>query len=66
VYGVTTVLTFRPPRTWRRCGPREFKCLGVGPAADLEDGAKGFGAHSDQERFLESELHRLDRFIGTS
>ena len=26
------------------------------------DGGKGFGAHSDQERILESELHRFVRF----
>ena len=38
------------------------QCYGVGPALDLEDGAKGFGAHSDQERILESELHRFVRF----
>src|SRR5262249_52378431 len=38
------------------------ECYGVGPAADAEDGPKGFGAHSDQERILESELHRFIRF----
>ena len=27
----------------------------------LEDGPRGFGAHSDQERILESELHRFVR-----
>ena len=35
---------------------------GVGPATDSEDGGKGFGAHSDQERILESELHRFMRY----
>jgi acetylornithine deacetylase/succinyl-diaminopimelate desuccinylase-like protein len=39
-----------------------IQCYGVGPATDLEDGPKGFGAHSDQERILESELHRFVRF----
>jgi acetylornithine deacetylase/succinyl-diaminopimelate desuccinylase-like protein len=39
-----------------------MQCYGVGPAADVEDGPKGFGAHSDQERILESELHRFVRF----
>ena len=29
---------------------------------DVEDGPKGFGAHSDQERILEAELHRFVRF----
>jgi acetylornithine deacetylase/succinyl-diaminopimelate desuccinylase-like protein len=38
------------------------KCYGVGPAIDEEDGPKGFGAHSDQERILESELYRFVRF----
>ena len=38
------------------------QCYGMGPARDIEDGPKGFGAHSDQERILESELHRFVRF----
>ena len=36
-----------------------MQCYGVGPAIDVEDGPKGFGSHSDQERILESELHRF-------
>lgn len=39
-----------------------MQCYGIGPATDFEDGPKGFGAHSDQERILESELHRFVRF----
>jgi acetylornithine deacetylase/succinyl-diaminopimelate desuccinylase-like protein len=39
-----------------------IQCFGIGPATDFEDGPKGFGAHSDQERLLESELHRFVRF----
>jgi acetylornithine deacetylase/succinyl-diaminopimelate desuccinylase-like protein len=38
------------------------QCYGIGPALDSEDGGKGFGAHSDQERILEAELHRFVRF----
>jgi acetylornithine deacetylase/succinyl-diaminopimelate desuccinylase-like protein len=38
------------------------QCYGIGPAIDVEDAPKGFGAHSDQERLLESELHRFVRF----
>jgi acetylornithine deacetylase/succinyl-diaminopimelate desuccinylase-like protein len=38
------------------------QCYGISPAMDVEDGAKGFGAHSDQERILEAELHRFVRF----
>jgi len=41
---------------------RGMQCYGVGPALDTEDGPKGFGAHSDQERILESELHKFVRF----
>ncbi|HXG54132.1 MAG TPA: M20/M25/M40 family metallo-hydrolase [Vicinamibacterales bacterium] len=39
-----------------------MQCYGIGPATDSEDGPKGFGAHSDQERILEVELHRFVRF----
>jgi acetylornithine deacetylase/succinyl-diaminopimelate desuccinylase-like protein len=39
-----------------------IQCYGIGPAIDSEDAGKGFGAHSDQERILESELHRFVRF----
>ena len=38
------------------------QCYGVNAAVDIEDGPKGFGPHSDQERILESELHRFVRF----
>jgi acetylornithine deacetylase/succinyl-diaminopimelate desuccinylase-like protein len=41
---------------------RGVQCFGIGPAVDFEDAPKGFGAHSDQERLLESELHRFVRF----
>ena len=43
----------------RAKGPQ---CYGIGPALDSEDGQKGFGAHSDQERILVAELHRFVRF----
>ena len=43
----------------RAKGPQ---CYGIGPALDAEDGQKGFGAHSDQERILVDELHRFVRF----
>ncbi|HEY3440453.1 MAG TPA: M20/M25/M40 family metallo-hydrolase [Paludibaculum sp.] len=36
---------------------------GVGPLVDLEDMAKGYGWHSDQERLLEKELYRYVRFV---
>jgi acetylornithine deacetylase/succinyl-diaminopimelate desuccinylase-like protein len=39
-----------------------IQCYGIGPVLDTEDAAKGFGAHSDQERIVEAELHRFVRF----
>jgi acetylornithine deacetylase/succinyl-diaminopimelate desuccinylase-like protein len=39
-----------------------INCYGIGPALDTEDAPKGYGAHSDQERILEAELHRFVRF----
>jgi acetylornithine deacetylase/succinyl-diaminopimelate desuccinylase-like protein len=39
-----------------------IQCYGIGPAIDMEDGPKGFGAHSDQERIIESELYRFVHF----
>lgn len=38
---------------------RGIQCYGIGPAIDAEDGPLGFGAHSDQERIIESELYRF-------
>lgn len=39
-----------------------MQCYGIGPGLDAEDGPKGYGAHSDQERILEAELYRFVRF----
>jgi acetylornithine deacetylase/succinyl-diaminopimelate desuccinylase-like protein len=39
-----------------------MQCYGIGPATDMEDGPKGFWAHSDQERILETEFQRYVRF----
>src|SRR5580765_2999586 len=41
---------------------RGMQCVGIGSAIDVEDQVLGFGMHSDQERLLESELHRFVRF----
>jgi acetylornithine deacetylase/succinyl-diaminopimelate desuccinylase-like protein len=41
---------------------RGIQCYGIGPAIDVEEGPLGFGAHSDQERILESEILRFARF----
>jgi acetylornithine deacetylase/succinyl-diaminopimelate desuccinylase-like protein len=39
-----------------------MQCYGIGPAIDMEDGPKGFGSHSDQERILESSLYQFVKF----
>src|SRR5690606_28504667 len=39
-----------------------IQCYGVGVAMDKEDGPLGYGAHSDQERIVESELYRFVKF----
>jgi acetylornithine deacetylase/succinyl-diaminopimelate desuccinylase-like protein len=39
-----------------------IQSYGIGPVRDVEDGPKGFGAHSDQERIVEDELYRFARF----
>ena len=41
---------------------RGMQCYGIGPLTDSEDGPKGFGGHSDQERILESSLHTFVKF----
>jgi acetylornithine deacetylase/succinyl-diaminopimelate desuccinylase-like protein len=62
-YGTTTLPTMMPSATdMAFLRAKGMQCYGVGPAFDEEDGPKGFGAHSDQERILESELHRFVRF----
>ena len=62
-YGTVTLPTMGTGATdmsnIRAKGPQ---CYGIGPATDSEDGQKGFGAHSDQERILVAELHRFVRF----
>lgn len=39
-----------------------MQCYGVGPAVDEEDAAKGFAAHSDQERLREDSLYKFMEF----
>ena len=41
---------------------RGVQCYGIGPMVDSEDGPRGYGAHSDQERILEEALHKFIRF----
>jgi acetylornithine deacetylase/succinyl-diaminopimelate desuccinylase-like protein len=39
-----------------------IECYGIGPMTDIEDGPKGFAAHSDQERILEESLYKFVQF----
>jgi acetylornithine deacetylase/succinyl-diaminopimelate desuccinylase-like protein len=62
-YGVTAVLPMMSTGATDMAFVRAkgVQCYGFGPAADEEDGPKGFGAHSDQERILEAEIYRFVR-----
>ena len=63
VYGTVTLPMMGTGATdMAQLRAKGVQCFGIGPATDFEDGAKGFGAHSDQERLLENELHRFVRF----
>jgi len=63
IYGTTTLPMMGTGATdMAFLRAKGMQCYGIGPAFDVEDGPKGFGAHSDQERILESELHRFVRF----
>jgi acetylornithine deacetylase/succinyl-diaminopimelate desuccinylase-like protein len=39
-----------------------MQCYGIGPMIDSEDGPKGYGAHSDQERIVEQALYTFVKF----
>ena len=62
-YGVITLPTMSTGATdMAYLRAKGIQSYGIGPLTDTEDGPKGFGAHSDQERILEAELHRFVRF----
>jgi acetylornithine deacetylase/succinyl-diaminopimelate desuccinylase-like protein len=62
VFQVPTVPVLSPGATdMSFLRARGIQCYGIGPATDVQDVPKGFGPHSDQERVLESELHRFVR-----
>jgi len=62
VYQVATLPVLSPGATdMSFLRAKGIQCYGIGPATDVEDVPKGFGPHSDQERLLESELHRFVR-----
>jgi len=62
-YGVITIPTMGTGATdMSFLRANGVECFGIGPMVDSEDGPKGFGAHSDQERILEEALFTFVRF----
>jgi acetylornithine deacetylase/succinyl-diaminopimelate desuccinylase-like protein len=67
VYGVQTVPLMQTGATdMAFLRAKGVQCYGVGAMIDEEDGAKGFGAHSDQERILEEAVYRHAQFFWTA
>jgi len=65
IYNVETLPTMMTGGTdMAQVRARGVQCYGIGPMIDVEDGPKGFGAHSDQERILEEALHKFVRLQG--
>jgi acetylornithine deacetylase/succinyl-diaminopimelate desuccinylase-like protein len=67
IYGTVTLpvmLTGATDMAFLRA--KGVQCYGVGAMADLEDGPKGFGAHSDQERILEDAVYKHTQFYWTA
>lgn len=63
IYGVPTLPTMSTGATdMAMLRARGVQAYGIGPMIDVEDGPKGFGAHSDQERILEEALYLFVRF----
>ena len=62
IYNIPTLPSMSTGATdMQRLRAKGVQCVGIGAAIDVEDQAKGFGMHSDQERLRESELHRFVR-----
>jgi acetylornithine deacetylase/succinyl-diaminopimelate desuccinylase-like protein len=64
VYGVPSLPTMQTGATdMAFLRAKGMQCYGVGAMADEEDGAKGFGPHSDQERVLEQAIYKHVQFF---
>jgi acetylornithine deacetylase/succinyl-diaminopimelate desuccinylase-like protein len=62
-YGAVTIPTMSTGATdMAYLRGKGIDCFGIGSMIDSEDGPKGFGAHSDQERILEEALYAFVRF----
>jgi acetylornithine deacetylase/succinyl-diaminopimelate desuccinylase-like protein len=63
IYGVPTLPQMSTGATdMAYLRAKGVQCYGIGPMVDEEDAAKGFGAHSDQERLREEALYRFVQF----
>jgi acetylornithine deacetylase/succinyl-diaminopimelate desuccinylase-like protein len=64
IYGVQTLPVMSTGATdMAFLRAKGVQCYGVGAMVDEEDAAKGFGAHSDQERILEEAIYKHTRFF---
>jgi acetylornithine deacetylase/succinyl-diaminopimelate desuccinylase-like protein len=64
VYGVNTMPTMSTGATdMAFLRAKGVQCYGVGAMTDEEDAARGFGAHSDQERILEEAVYKHVEFF---
>jgi acetylornithine deacetylase/succinyl-diaminopimelate desuccinylase-like protein len=60
VYGVPTLPSMLAGGTdMAQVRAKGVQCYGIGPIADTEDPALGFGPHSDQERILEDGFRKF-------
>jgi acetylornithine deacetylase/succinyl-diaminopimelate desuccinylase-like protein len=64
VYGVETLPFMQTGATdMAFLRAKGMQCYGVGAMVDVEDGPKGFGPHSDQERILEEAVYKHVQFF---
>jgi len=64
IYGVPTLPTMSTGATdMAFLRAKGVQCYGIGTMGDVEDAAKGFGAHSDQERILEEAVYKHLEFF---
>jgi acetylornithine deacetylase/succinyl-diaminopimelate desuccinylase-like protein len=59
VYGISTIPVMSTGATdMAFLRAKGMNCYGVGAMVDQEDAARGYGAHSDQERVLEDAIYK--------
>jgi acetylornithine deacetylase/succinyl-diaminopimelate desuccinylase-like protein len=64
IYGVITIPLMQTGATdMAFLRAKGMQCYGVGAMVDEEDGPKGYGPHSDQERILEEALYKHVQFF---